>query len=216
MVEMAVRLGLQKFLLIDSDNVTLSNLNRQAFHISDIGKLKVQCLKQKLLSINPDVEVFIMQEKIDDLNNIEYIISQSTVIINTIDCGVSYFSLVDLAMKKEKLVVCPFNPGFGGLVVCFNHTSGTLYDLLNTDQIESGLAFSKKLILNNPDILIPKEMRSNINLMFDQVIEKNYEPQLAIGVHLSSAIGLSCIIKYLNGESIPYCPSIIYRGLYDI
>lgn len=214
MAEMAVRLGFQKFLLIDSDKVALSNLNRQAFQVSDIGEFKVKALQKKLLSINPNAEIDVLESGIRGIEDINNIIKQGDIIVNTIDCGNLYFNLVHIAMKSKKFVVCPFNPGFGGLAVCFNEHSGNLYDLLNTNKVESGLEFSRKLILNNPKIELPQDIRSNINILFNQILERGYEPQLAVGVNMSSAIGISCIIKYLNDEAIPYCPSIVYCGLY--
>jgi len=49
------RCGFCKFILIDSDTVEPSNLNRQAFFLDDIEKNKIDALAARLRSINPDV-----------------------------------------------------------------------------------------------------------------------------------------------------------------
>ena len=43
--------------LIDFDNVDISNLNRQEFYLQHIGRPKTECLKEKLLDINPFLNI---------------------------------------------------------------------------------------------------------------------------------------------------------------
>lgn len=50
------RAGVTKFTLWDFDEVEPKNLANQVFRNSDIGKLKVDALKEILMDINPDIE----------------------------------------------------------------------------------------------------------------------------------------------------------------
>src|SRR5690349_19847852 len=86
MIEMAARVGFEKFVLIDSDSVELSNLNRQNYQLSDLGSFKVDALEKKLMNINPDIQVSLIKDGIKNINDIESVISQGNIIINTIDC----------------------------------------------------------------------------------------------------------------------------------
>ena len=56
--EALARCGIGKIDVFDNDTVSPSNLNRQiiALH-STIGKKKVDVIKERLLDINPDIEV---------------------------------------------------------------------------------------------------------------------------------------------------------------
>lgn len=57
-VEALVRSGIGAFDLIDDDKVCLTNLNRQIIATRDtIGRYKVEVMKERILSINPDAEV---------------------------------------------------------------------------------------------------------------------------------------------------------------
>lgn len=58
--ESLVRSGLGRIVLIDFDRVDSTNLATQGYYIDDIGKLKVEALKQRLLRINPRVEVDVL------------------------------------------------------------------------------------------------------------------------------------------------------------
>lgn len=62
-VEGLVRAGIQNFILVDNDTVSLSNLNRQLIATTNtIGKAKVEIEKQRILEINPKAKVEIYQE----------------------------------------------------------------------------------------------------------------------------------------------------------
>ena len=57
-LEALARTGFQHFIIIDFDKVDASNLNRQILYTSkDIGRDKVEAAKERLLAINPDVDV---------------------------------------------------------------------------------------------------------------------------------------------------------------
>lgn len=60
--EALVRTGIGHFDLIDNDDVSLTNINRQiiATH-STIGRAKVQVMKERMLDINPKVDITIHQ-----------------------------------------------------------------------------------------------------------------------------------------------------------
>ena len=56
--------GIGEITLVDSDNVELSNLQRQIlYEINDIGEEKTKSAKEKLKKINPDCKINIFQEK---------------------------------------------------------------------------------------------------------------------------------------------------------
>lgn len=54
--ENLARCGITKFTLWDFDVVEPKNLANQIFRVKDIGKLKVEALKDILMDINPDIE----------------------------------------------------------------------------------------------------------------------------------------------------------------
>ncbi len=57
-VEALVRSGVGSFELIDNDTVSLSNLNRQIIATKDtVGRDKVEVMRERVLSINPDAKV---------------------------------------------------------------------------------------------------------------------------------------------------------------
>lgn len=51
------RVGVGHLHIIDFDSVELVNLNRQNFFLSDVGRLKVEALKEQIFAINPFIDV---------------------------------------------------------------------------------------------------------------------------------------------------------------
>ncbi len=91
--EALVRSGVGHFDLIDNDTVSLTNINRQiiALH-STIGKLKVDVMKERMLDINPDVDVsvhpcFYLPETADqfDFSNYDYVVDAIDTVIGKIE-----------------------------------------------------------------------------------------------------------------------------------
>ena len=68
-LEALARTGFQHFLIIDFDKVDPSNLNRQILYTAkDIGRTKVDVAKERILSINPEADVQIFNQKAQDFD----------------------------------------------------------------------------------------------------------------------------------------------------
>jgi len=76
--------GLRYLQLIDGDIIEKSNLNRQIlFNSDDIGKKKVIIAKKKLLEINPNCQINIIDKNLNNSNKNN--LSNSSIIIDTSD-----------------------------------------------------------------------------------------------------------------------------------
>ena len=61
--ESLVRSGITKLTIVDSDNVCITNINRQLMATTKtVGQVKVDALKERLLSINPSAEITALQQ----------------------------------------------------------------------------------------------------------------------------------------------------------
>lgn len=54
---MLARSGIGSLLLIDFDTIDASNLNRQSYYVSDLGRLKTEAIRDQIFNINPFVRV---------------------------------------------------------------------------------------------------------------------------------------------------------------
>ena len=94
-VEGLIRAGVENIVIVDNDVISPSNLNRQIHAtIPNIGKLKIECMKERILSINPNVKVEAYIP--DDIQG-----GEETLIDNTITYVVG---AVDTVTTKLKLI----------------------------------------------------------------------------------------------------------------
>lgn len=81
-LESIVRMGVNNIIIVDNDVIDITNLNRQLLSLnSNVGELKVEVAKKRILDINPNCNVeciakFIDKDNIDELFNykIDYVI----------------------------------------------------------------------------------------------------------------------------------------------
>lgn len=99
-VEGLARTGIGKFMIIDNDKVSLTNINRQILATMDtVGKNKVEEAKKRILSINPDAEVDIYQE---------FFMPESKQILDdsidyVVDCVDTVTAKIELVMRANRL-----------------------------------------------------------------------------------------------------------------
>ena len=68
-LEALARTGFQHFVIVDFDKVDPSNLNRQILYTTkDIGHPKVEVAKDRLLSINPQLDIKVFEGKAQDFD----------------------------------------------------------------------------------------------------------------------------------------------------
>ena len=110
-VEALTRAGVSNFILVDNDEVSISNLNRQIIATTKtIGMSKVEVAKQRILEINPEAEVEIYQEFF--LPETEGIIDETVkYILDAIDTVTAKIELVLRAQKLNIPIISSMGTG---------------------------------------------------------------------------------------------------------
>lgn len=111
-VEALVRSGVGAIDIIDSDIVSESNINRQLYALhSSIGKYKVDVAEERILDINPDVNVkkyktFFTRENANDFDFIKY-----DYIVDAIDTVTGKIELVMKAKEYNVPIISSMGAG---------------------------------------------------------------------------------------------------------
>lgn len=94
--------GIGKLILVDKERVELSNLNRQILHWSpDIGKLKVESIAEKILQLNPNVNVEPIALEISK-DNVDDLVMKADVVVDGLDNYKTRFILNDACVSQGK------------------------------------------------------------------------------------------------------------------
>ena len=110
--------GVGHLIIADFDQVELSNLQRQIIHhTGDIGKDKVDSAKEKLLAINPNIQVDVVKQLSDD--NLGSLINQADVILDGTDNFKSRFAINKASVENKKPLVSAAVIRFEGQLCVF-------------------------------------------------------------------------------------------------
>lgn len=124
--EALVRSGLGSITIVDSDKVTITNLNRQIVATNDtIGKDKILAMKDRLLSINPNLKIqtincFYLPENEDVVDFAPY-----DYIIDAVDTVSAKLAIIERAKAYKKPVISCM--GTGGKLDITKLTVGDVY-----------------------------------------------------------------------------------------
>ena len=101
-IETLIRSGIENITIVDFDKIDISNINRQIIALNDnIGNFKTDEWKKRILSINPNVNVNIINEKINS-DNIELLFNDNyNFIIDACDTLIVKKLLIKLCKERN-------------------------------------------------------------------------------------------------------------------
>ncbi|MCW7754959.1 sulfur carrier protein ThiS adenylyltransferase ThiF [Desulfobotulus sp. H1] len=105
------RSGIASLVVADCDRVTPSNLNRQFYFADQVGRPKVEALKENLLRIDPALDMkvhFICLEP----DNLTVIFQDCELVVEALDDAVAKAMLVEALSPDKRLIVAA--SGIGG------------------------------------------------------------------------------------------------------
>lgn len=111
--EMVARSGVGKMIILDSDKVSDSNRNRQLLATtSTLGKSKAPLMGQRLLDINPDLELKVIEEYLTE-DNVEDILGGTKIdfLVDAIDTLSPKIALISYCVKQQIPLVSSMGAG---------------------------------------------------------------------------------------------------------
>ncbi len=122
--------GVGKIGIFDFDRVEVSNLQRQILYtVSDIGNLKVNVAKERLLALNPHVDVTVYPESLTSGNALN-IIKDYDVVIDATDNYAAKYLINDACFHLKKPDIFASILRFSGQCAVFAAPDGPCYRCL--------------------------------------------------------------------------------------
>lgn len=189
--EVLTRSGIGKFTLVDADDISLTNINRQLPALPEtIGKVKVEVIRERLLKINPTIEIEIRKEFIND-ERITEIIQEYPYdfIVDAIDSVSPKVWLLRKAYEQKIPIVSSM--GAGGR---FDPTKVIISDISKTCQ--DGLSRNVRIRLNKwniksgiPCVFSSEEADKSALMYHEERFKKSSFGTLS---YMTSLFGLKC------------------------
>lgn len=112
--------GVGQLTLVDDDIVELTNLQRQIVHRSrNIGEKKVESARTNLLEINPDINITVIAERLDE-KSLHQQVKLADVVLDASDNFATRFSINKACVKQKKPLVSGAAIRFEGQVSVFD------------------------------------------------------------------------------------------------
>jgi tRNA A37 threonylcarbamoyladenosine dehydratase len=166
--EALVRSGLGSIVLVDYDIIDVSNLNRQIHATSKtIGLPKVEVMKNRLLEINPSLNINIVNECYTDENKYELLDSRYDYIVDAIDMISSKISLIENSKALNIPIISCMGAGNK-----LNPTMFQVGDIYKTDTCPLAKVMRKELRkkgIKDLKVVWSKEKPIKINLEKDNI-----------------------------------------------
>lgn len=112
-VEALVRAGVGEISVVDYDNVDITNINRQIIATQNtIGLSKVETIKERAISINPNIKIHAYKEKYDEeKNNFFFENKKYDYVVDAIDLVSSKLSLIEISTRKNIPIISSMGTG---------------------------------------------------------------------------------------------------------
>lgn len=111
-VEALARSGVGSFVLVDSDTVNVTNINRQIIATHDtVGRYKTEVMKERILSINPEAEIEIRNCFFLPENKEEFDFTQYSYVVDAVDTVTAKIELVMQAQAAKVPVISSMGAG---------------------------------------------------------------------------------------------------------
>jgi molybdopterin/thiamine biosynthesis adenylyltransferase/rhodanese-related sulfurtransferase len=111
--------GVGRLIIVDFDVVEESNLHRQPlYNMSDIGRLKVEAAREKLLGLNPGIKIEVFTEKLEP-QNVTAFVRDADIVVDAADSFAVTYILSDACANLKKPLVSGSALGFDGYVGLF-------------------------------------------------------------------------------------------------
>ena len=207
LVEPIVRLGLGAIVLADPENFDLSNINRQACTLADIGRSKAEVVASRALAINPNLDVRVLSDGLTE-DNIESAFVGVNLVFDAVDAASSpwvKYRLHQIASQRRIPVMAGFDYGGKAVVYVFDYRRYQrlpFYGRATAEAHRSGdLAGCLKWLgyRHFPADFLP--------IIQDRMATGKPWPQVAHCVLAMGALGARCALELLAMRPLPHVVS---------
>ena len=207
--ECALRMGFENITIADADTVELSNLNRQNYLYENIGISKVECLKKRLLQINPNAKITSHHLHLTE-HNIQPLVAGHDIAINALDFqSIAPFIFDEICKYNNIPVLHPYNIGWAGLLFIIVPNGARLNEI-SSDFSE----FEKKVVSfflsKMEEDSEQKKWIENVLANYANENIKQSPPQLSVGSWLLGGLCVSVLYRIVTNKKVKHFPDFYF------
>lgn len=210
--ECALRFGFEDIVIVDGDKVELSNLNRQNYVKSDIGKSKAESLAKRLLKINPSAKIQFHDTYIDD-ENVKDLLDDVKIAINALDFKSDIpFVFDELCSNMNIPVLHPYNFGWGAFLTIAKPGG---YQLKEISDVYEGFEVKIAEFVARYSTFwnLPNQWLEEVVETYKNEPGENPPPQLPIASWIVAGHCVNAMFDIITGRPVRYFPKFYFSSL---
>lgn len=194
------RSGVGHFVLVDADTLEYHNLCRHQCGIEDVGDLKVNALKRKLLNINPNVDVRIFGGIIQNIPKSildEMCVPKETIFVGCADNRTAdvYSNKIAIYYDAAFLSIGFWERAYAGEI--FYHIPG------------KGMPCYHCALGDGGNMSGRVEANHHVYSNQENIEGVKFEPGISVDINFITSIGIKLIIDILNSTNDDYTPRLL-------
>ena len=214
--ECALRFGFENITIIDGDKVELSNLNRQNYIRSDIGKFKAEVLAERLLKINPNADISFHCEFITN-DNLLRLVNNCDIAVNALDFRNDIPLKFDERCRSMNVpVLHPYNFGWGALLMIVTPESLPISSIMR-DSNPNGFELEMAKYVSQYCQFWNLPENSWLHSIVEEYIKEEDKiciPQLSIGSWIAGAMCVDAMYRIVIRKPIKECPKFYLTSMF--
>ncbi len=167
-VEALARAGIGRLVLIDYDDICLTNINRQLHALEDtVGRPKVELLRERVLKINPACRVEALRECYTAEKREELIRPDYSYIVDAIDMIAAKVDLIHTALQRHIPIIASMGAGnkldptrFQVADISQTHTD-PMAKAVRKQLKEAGITHGLKVVFSTEPPLVPRKLAAD-------------------------------------------------------
>lgn len=194
------RAGVGHFVLVDADTLEYHNLCRHQCGIEDVGDLKVNALKRKLMNINPNVDIRVFGGIVQNIPKEildEMCVPKETIFVGCADNRTAdvYSNRISIYYDAAFLSIGFWERAYAGEIFYHvPHMGMPCYECALGD----GGGMSGRVEANH-HVYSTQENLEGIK----------FEPGISVDINFITSIGIKLIIDILNSSNTTYVPRLL-------
>ncbi len=168
-IEGLVRSGLGKIVLVDDDDICLTNVNRQ-IHATrkTVGQAKIEAMKERVLAINPKIEVITHQELYNADSAKRLLLDDYDYVVDAIDMVSAKIDLIERCKTRGIPIISSMgagnklNPAMFEVADIYETTVCPLAKVMRKELRNRGIK-DLKVVFSKEKPLKPIQLENNCN-----------------------------------------------------
>lgn len=212
--ECALRMGFEDITIVDGSKVEESDLNCQNYQLTDIGSYKTECLAKRLVSINPEANVRVVNEFVTN-DNVENLLEVQDVAINALGFRSDIPFVFDKVCSEKNIsVLHPYNFGWAGFLTVVDPNGKSLQSLSEkTSGFEMKVA---EYILGYQAFWMqPQEWLDKAVKQYLRENDTFPPPQLSVASWITAGLCTHALFNIATGKDVKKFPKFYLASIFQ-